>query len=360
MQIPLRSSLVEQALAILRREILSGRWGQRMPPERELGERLKISRPTVRAALAVLQREGLIQVTWGQRRHIRPRPARSRCRAVSRVISVLYMAPQEIATPFSVLLFKELEHALHAGGYEMDLHSDARFNDPHPEPRLESLTRENQAACWLLLASSVRVQHWFMHRPIPAFVVGSRHADIRLPSFDLNYRAICRHAVQVLWKMGHRRIVLVTSRSGLAGDLSSEQGFREAFRQLSGDKVAARVAHHDETVTGIRQLLDAEWSRKTVPTAVLVSRSTHALTVFSHLVKRGLDVPRDVSLISRDDDEFLAHLIPAFARYVVNWKPCLRRISRSVLLLARSGALKPRETLYIPEFYKGESVAPPR
>lgn len=52
----------EALRAVLRRELLSGRWrdGDRLPTERELGERHGLARNTVRRALQALEGEGLI------------------------------------------------------------------------------------------------------------------------------------------------------------------------------------------------------------------------------------------------------------------------------------------------------------
>jgi DNA-binding FadR family transcriptional regulator len=48
--------------------------GSRLPPERQLAERLAVSRPTVREALIVLEVEGHIQIRMGSGVYVRARP----------------------------------------------------------------------------------------------------------------------------------------------------------------------------------------------------------------------------------------------------------------------------------------------
>ncbi|RYE61469.1 MAG: FadR family transcriptional regulator, partial [Rhizobiaceae bacterium] len=59
--------LYRQAAEQLRTLIEAGevRPGERLPAERELAERLGVSRPTIREALIVLEVEGLIQIRMG-------------------------------------------------------------------------------------------------------------------------------------------------------------------------------------------------------------------------------------------------------------------------------------------------------
>jgi LacI family transcriptional regulator len=239
------------------------------------------------------------------------------------------------------------------------LHTNLRFSAARLEERLEKLVRETPTACWLLIRSSEKVQTWFAARKIPAFVFGSRYEGVSLSSFDLDHRAICRHAAQVLLRLGHRRILLLGSASPLAGDVHSEEGFQEAFERGGHENALPSVIHHDGTVDGIRRALDAQFHLAKPPTAVVVRGSSSALTVFSHLVTSGKRVPQDVSLISNTEDKAFFHITPDIARYVVDWNVNLHRVVRAVLQLAEGNPLKPSETLIFPKFHKGESLAPP-
>lgn len=63
-QIPAHELVVDQMRRAL--ELGQFRPGDRLPTERELSEMLDVSRTTVRTAVAVLEREGLIAVRRGR------------------------------------------------------------------------------------------------------------------------------------------------------------------------------------------------------------------------------------------------------------------------------------------------------
>ena len=69
-EMPHRQNLVESAVQVLISRLDSGRWVGFLPGERALCEELQISRPTLRKALEVLEREGRVEVTQGRRRCI--------------------------------------------------------------------------------------------------------------------------------------------------------------------------------------------------------------------------------------------------------------------------------------------------
>src|ERR1051326_7928005 len=82
-EIPKRHSLVEQAAESLRRSLHTPEWADRLPPERQLSDLLQVSRPTLREALKLLEREGSLRISSGGRRipvlhRPTPRPRRPR------------------------------------------------------------------------------------------------------------------------------------------------------------------------------------------------------------------------------------------------------------------------------------------
>jgi LacI family transcriptional regulator len=210
---------------------------------------------------------------------------------------------------------------------------------------------------WVLTLSSEVMQRWFARRRVPCLVAGSTYADVALPYYDLDYRAICRHAAGVLLGLGHRRIALLNRESRRAGDVDSEAGFWEGVKASSVKDVAADVAYHRDDVDSVARALARLLDRKNPPTALVVSNSYAYLATTSLLAQHGLRIPRDISLISRDDDPFLGSLAPAPARYVVSPHAFAKKMIGPVLqLVAREPVVRARAALQ-PKFAPGGSLA---
>src|ERR1043166_5340529 len=247
--IPKRTTLVGQVVGILRRDLERGEWSKHLPTEAFLCDRLQVSRKTLRGALEILGREGLVDSSQGRRRRITPRAHGVRRPVRSNVVAWLSPDPLHTLSPFMLLYVSELRRHLQEAGYALQIVSSP-VSSEHPQTALESLTHQTHAACWILVHSTAPVQRWFWQRKIPCLLSGAAHKDIDLPSIATNHRAVCRHAVGVFLRHGHRRIALFAPRSNLAGNLASEQGFREGCQ--SGSRTIDRplVVHHDSTEIG--------------------------------------------------------------------------------------------------------------
>lgn len=352
--IPKRFSLVAQTAAILRDGITAGLWKDQFPGELTLCDRLQVSRVTLRAAFDQLQREGWCTAGQGRRRKIFAEPARRTGRPPSDRVSLLSPIPLQSFPTGAIFWADALRQNLATAGYRLDIVTNQLAFSHQPERALEALVHQSQSAGWVLYLSTAAQQQWFAARGLPCVVSGSCHQGIQLSSVDLDYAAACKHAVHVLAAKGRTRIAFLMPRSGQAGNLESERGFLAAASQLPA--VQALVVHHDGSVPGICAGLDRLLQRTRPCDGLLVAKPAHVATTLTHLLRKGARVGPDISLISRDDDPMLEHLVPVIARYHVDPEAFARKISRRVVDLVRAGVQRRHESRLVPELLKGETL----
>ncbi len=351
---PQRPSLVVQTSTVLRGHLQAGMWQSRLPAERALCEQLQVSRQTLRAALAALQREGLIKLVGRMRHNMTGGQARSIKSAGRRQVTLLMPEPPEVLSPTTLLALSNLREKLGAAGYEVDLRVEPLCFGSRPNRALEKLAQTRPATVWVVWGSREPMQRWLVQRQLPALIIGSCGPGISLPSVDKDYRATCRHAGDLLWRKGHHRLALVLPRDAYDGDRDSERGFMEALDQHP--EAELQVLRHDGSVAHLGALLDQVLRQKAPPTGYLVVRAAHALTVAMHLLRRRLRLPQDAAVLSRDDEIYLQHTSPALSRYAVNPGQFASKILKAVREMAETGTLAPRAVRFIPALIAGETV----
>lgn len=355
-RIPQRVSLVFQAAALLREDIQAGVWSRWLPSERQLCMRMKISRVTLRSALAKLRQEKLIGTGAGRRHEILVQSRGPVRQETSTLVVLLTPVPLEAMQRFELYWIDDLRDHLSAAGYRLEVHESRACYVAHPEKSLELLANRLKPAAWVLLLSTLPMQRWLATRAVPCVIAGSRYPGIQLPFVDIDHRALCCHAVGVFLAKGHRTLAFVNLSTGMAGDIESEEGFLAGARKAGDSSVEALISRHDASPKDVCRRLDLLLNRPARPTAFLVSKAHHALTVLGHLNRRGLRVPQDASLISRNDEPFLHHVVPGVARYSSSPEAMARRISRLVLGLISNGTVLPKEFQLMPTFVADETL----
>ena len=355
MEIPQRASLLKQATDILRRGLQEGVWAERMPAERILADELQVSRPTVRAALKVLQREGWVRISQGKQTQVVKR--RGSGVAARKAVTLLTPEPLHAMSGSDHLVINELRRYLQNADYQLELCSDARFNARDPQTALKKQLLRSTDSVWILHTLNAGAHQFFRDRGLTALAFGSAHETIDIPAFDVDFRAACRHAAGQFLRKGHRRIGLVTPKTGLAGDVAGEEGFREAFEVSSHDDARPLIISHTRTVKSLCAAVDRVTQMPSPPTGLLVSHPPDVLTVLTHLLRSGFRVPEDMSLISRGYAAHLDHIVPRVACYRVDWVQYARRFSRAVVQLAETGTLARQSTLVAPDFHNGDTLA---
>ena len=352
---PRRLSLVTQTVQSLREGMQSGYWQAQLPGERELCAHLQVSRRTLRAALTILQQQGCFKTARGRRRRIQESKGKDKTKPGRKILAVLSANAFLAMPPTTMLVLEELRDKLAQVGYAVELHVNRACFAARPQRALQEVTQQHPATAWLIFGSKEPMQRWFIERKLPCLVMGSCAPGIALPSVDWDYRAVCRHAGGVLLRKGHRRLCLVVPRDAYGGDLTSEAGLRESLLPLKR-AASLLVLRHDGTAAHLRALVDQMLRQPSAPTAFLVARAIHALTVVTHLLQGGKRLPQDVAVISRDNDPFFQFVTPAVSRYSMDPAQFARRLSVAVARLAETGTLPMQAVRLIPAFVPGQTV----
>lgn len=353
LELPKRIPLAAQAAATLRKAIAGGAWKEYLPSERRLSMVLRVSRPTVRAALKQLAQEGLIATQHRKRNRIVPGLPLT-VSSPSRL--VLLVTPEPLArislTAYHAL--GEMRTQLAEHGFTTEIFVCRRSSVDAQRRALERFMRHTRVFFSVLLSVRKEVQQWFSDRALPCLVIGSCHPKVKLPSLDTDYRSVCRHAAGVFLARGHTRLAFLVPNLGNVGDLRSEEGFLEAVSKWRQPRqVSAVIARHSGTAQCLNARLDGLFLSLEPPTALLVARPQFAFFVMTYLLKRGLAVPGAVSLISRDHDCLFDSLL---SHYTLGEFTYAHHLSRLMLRMVNQHYLAPEPHLIFPKYAEGGTV----
>lgn len=356
---PRHSTLVSQTADILRQAIRQGEWRERLPAETQLSRSLRISRPTLRAALLILQREGLLEAPHGRARRILRAPTRRSARTLrSRKVALLTFVPLPNQRGFSLFRIAELYHALRSAGFDLHVCERPDLSHRFSPASFQHFLRETKARCWILHHTSADTVRWFARQEHPCLVMGSCPDGTQLPSLDTDYRAVGRHATNQFLREGHRHLALVLPEAPLPGDLATVEGAREQVVARGLGTASVRVVSLGERPNHALATLERAMRTRPPCTAFLVNRTSSLLVLQGAFLRMGIRVPQDASVILRDEEGGLNHPALSLARYSLNSRMASAKLCRMILRLAVDGHLPARRCLLFPRFVEGESLGP--
>ena len=356
---PRHSSLVSQTADILRKAIRQREWRDRLPGETQLSQVLQISRPTLRAALQILQREGLLQAPQGRARRILRLPGPSASVASgSRNVGFLTFVPLLNHRSFSLFRIAELYHALRSAGMKLQVCERVDLSRRFSPASCAELVREVSPRCWILHHTSAEAVEWFARQGHSCIVMGSCPEGIRLPSLDTDYHALGRHAATEFFRRGHRHLALVLPEHPLPGDLATAEGAREQVASHAPGAASVKVISLGERPNHALATLERAMRTRPPCTGFLVNRTSSLLVLQGAFLRMGIRVPQDASVVLRDEEVSLNHPSLSLARYSLNSRTASAKLCRMVLRLAVDGHLPPRRCLLFPRFVEGESLGP--
>ena len=294
-------------IAWVRSQLAEGAFvpGDRFLSEAELGQRFCVSRQTVRRALDELARDGLIVRVQGSGTFIAgapsPRPS-ERNLSASLTIGIISLYLNDYIFP---AIIRGIESVLTAGGHKLLLISTQ--NEIAGETRALQLMLDSRPAGLIveptksgLPCVNLHLYQRLARLGIPVIFTDSCYSDLNAPYVALDDVSTGYFATKHLIEMGHRRILGVFSHSNRAGSLRYS-GYMRALMDHSIPPRDDFVHWYDQDDMGT--ILQGEPMSAALPqaTAAVCYNDDLAASLMDNLKLRGLQVPRDFSLISIDN-----------------------------------------------------------
>lgn len=335
---------------------------------KDLSELLNLSQTTVSRAL-----NGYPEVSEATRRRVREaaethgyRPnVRARSLATGRAMAIGHVIPlsskHEMMNPVFTDFIAGAGEVYAAQGYDMlltivpDELQEQTYRDLRTKGSIDGLIVHSPKLAELRI-------HLLNEIGIP-YVVHGRASDCNEPYawVDMNNTHAFRRATDLLLDLGHRRIALVNGLADMDFAIRRQAGFEEAFAARGLDADPALIAGEEMTEMFGHEAARAFLAHPDPPTAFLVSSIITALGVRRGIGETGLQLGRDVSIVTHDDD--LSYLqnrgdVPMFTATRSSVRDAGRTAARILIDMVENPAAGLGQALLEAELILGQSTGP--
>lgn len=353
-----RLSIVEQTANHLRLGFQEGRWQGQLPGVRQLASELGVCKSTICAALLTIEAEGLLVAAPDGRRRLIVEPTGSPHATRKMRIGILLRDSLEGENAPNMRVIMGLWRDLEAAGHLCVFPSKSQRELQHDHRRIRRMVQQTPVDAWIILFSSQELLAWFAQQPIPVFALGGHFTGLPIAAVDCPTDSLLHEATRQLLALGHRRIVFLAPGflryPQWRGCVSS---FAAAMAELGIAADHFHVPNWEETPEGLQNILESLF-RITPPTALIATEPAHVNGIMTFLMKHGLQIPRDVSLIVQLSSGSLDWCRPAPAHFRPQYDAITREVTGWVEGLARGKPHRQQKSLPR-EWVAGESIAPP-
>jgi DNA-binding LacI/PurR family transcriptional regulator len=351
-----RPNVSEHTAQHLREGFRSGRWSGKLPGVGLLAKELGVSRDAVRAALRLLEQEGIIASGGAGRSRTLAAPAGLDSRRVLRV-GILLPSPMEKDNALTHELIFSVRQAIEALGHVCFIAAKSS-QQLHGRPeRIRRHMADCKADAWIVYSAGREILEMVSASELPALALGGPAMGLGLASSRADLAVPLRTCVDCLADYGHKRMVLISPREWrLPSPNSSSQVFLDRLSH-HGIRASARynLPDWERTPEGLNKLLQSLFIA-TPPTALLLVEPEWLGPVLVFLAARGLRVPYHVSVVNIIPDPMQAFYRPAIAHFQWPVHPHVKRVLQWVNAIARGESdLKNKTTQ--PIFVPAESIS---
>jgi DNA-binding LacI/PurR family transcriptional regulator len=314
------SSVTEQVAQALREGLRQGRWRGSMPGRITLAAELGVNHKTVKAALQLLEDEGLL-ASRGAGRERAIVAGGDFTPSLLRVAILLY-EPADRQAHYIV----DLRHQLAEAGHTTNFAAKTMCELGMDVDRIARLVDKTEADAWVVVAGPRDVLQWFAARPVPAFALFGRSIQVPLASTSPKKAGALHELVERLVALGHSRIVMMVReerRKPEPGFL--ERLFLDHLESCGIQTGAYNLPDWGDGPEELQRGLDSLF-RHTPPTALIIGDVLLFFAVQQHLARLGLLAPEHVSLACTDANPSFEWCRPTIAHIDWDFRPLIKRV----------------------------------
>jgi DNA-binding LacI/PurR family transcriptional regulator len=351
-----RKTLSQQTAEHLLDAIRSGLWVDRLPGVAELALYFKVSGHTVRAALEILEADGVLK-SGGSHLPRKILAAGAAMPSKKIRVGILPASPIQQDNAKAQWMLSEIQSNLERSGHIGVFMSQSLEKMKHASGKVLACLDAHPMDAWIVCSPSRNVLEALSTQNLPVYSLGGNFDNLPIAGSRIRLDLAFKEVIHQLVQIGHRRIVLIGPdflRNPVPGP--SAIAFVET---LVSHGIAVGKFHlpdWEETPEGLGILLESLF-RTTPPTALLVVDPAHTAGVLSFIASSGLRVPEDVSILALMGDPTLDWCRPRLS--TLNWPHALiiRHIHRWVERIAREGTCHD-QALFSATLVAGETLAP--
>lgn len=291
-----------------------------MPGRNRLAVELGVNHKTVKAALAILELEGLLEARGpGRKRSILgDAPALP----VARRIMLLVYEKSDLHADYLLAII----HRLHAAGHWAGFAPKTLGELGMDVTRVARFVAKTEADAWVVVSGSKDIIEWFSSQPLPAFALFGRASKISIASAAPEKTNALLDLVDRLVGLGHRRIVMLARedrRKPTPGAIELKYLARlEAHGIRTGPYNLPDWGNDPDALV---QSLDLMF-RHTPPTALIVDDLLIFPALVQHLARLGISAPQSVSLACMDSSETFEWYRPSVTHIAWNHSAVINRV----------------------------------
>lgn len=202
----------------------------------------------------------------------------------------------------------EAKYLLEAAGHSVSISSGTLTGMKMNPKRVAQAISKHDVDAWVLVSASKTLLDWFVLQPFPVFSFFGNFNGVKIASVVPEVQTQYQNMVRKLLELGHRKIVFLsrsTTPAMMERELKADIDQRGVLaRELAAHGIAYGTYNRPcfgSDPAKLQRCLQ-ELFRLTPPTAIYVDEAFLALVVYEFLLKRGIRVPEDVSLISNVED----------------------------------------------------------